>query len=386
MSLKPVIPTDPPALREVSLKVAAVNGINLGQGVCRMPVPALVLEAAERAIKDGHNLYAPAQGVEELRVAVADKLQSFNKASYPPEQVAITVGSTGAFEAVCHAYLKPGDEVVSFRPHYPYHHNALTLSGATIRYVDLQRPDWRYDSNQLKSAFSKQTKFILLNSPNNPTGKIFTRTELEQIAELCLANDVVCVTDDVYEYITYDGATHTSMAALPEMREHCITMGSYSKTFAITGWRVGYLAAPSALFPALRVAADRLCVCAPTPLQHAVAAGIRELGPDYYVWLQREYTRKRELCRKALTDAGLEVSDPQGAYYMIADISKKFPGRTADSLVDDMISKTKVGAVPASDFVGNAAKTDPTIGNFFRFCFAVPDELLVAAGAGLKGW
>lgn len=382
--LVPIISTQPPALREVSLKVAAVNGINLGQGVCRMPVPEIVIEAGKRAISQGQNLYAPAQGVETLRAAIATKLRSFNKCEYSTDQIIVTAGSTGAFEAICHAFIKPGDEIVSFRPFYPYHHNALTRVGARVKYIDLNPPKWNFSRESLVENITQNTKFVLLNTPNNPTGKVFTRSELESIAEICLRNHVYCITDEVYEYMTYDGNEHISIGSIPEMLPLVLSMGSYSKTFAITGWRIGYVASPTNLFPAIRAASDQLYVCAPTPFQHAVAAGISELTSSYYGWLKSEYSRKREICTAGLRAAGLTPITPAGAYYIIANSSTVFPNRTADSVVDELIKKTHVGAVPASDFVGPEALDNPNIGNFFRFCFAVPDEVLTEACNKLK--
>lgn len=373
-----------PALRQVSLKVAKVGGINLGQGVCQMPTPTLIIEAAGQAMQNDKNMYSPAHGVAELREAIANRLNSYNKISYTFENIVVTSGATAAFEAVCAALLRPGDEVISFVPYYPYHNNALMRAGVKINYVQLFAPNWDFEPSQIESYITPRTKFILLNSPNNPTGKVFTREELQAIAKICIKHDLLCVTDETYEYITYDGHSHISMAALSEMQARCITISSYSKTFAITGWRVGYLAAPLNLVPALRTLYDQIYVCAPTPLQHAVATGIAQLRADYYVGMQQSYLKKRRLLLDGLNEAGLKSFPCQGAYYLLADTSERFPGITSDQAVDILIEKTKVGAVPASDFIGEEAKSNPLKGNFFRFCFALPDDLLENAVTKLR--
>ena len=248
----------------------------------------------------------------------------------------------------------------------------------------LHAPNWDFDSAQLKAAFTTKTKFALISTPNNPTGKIFKQRELELIAQCCIEHDCLCVTDEVYEYLVYDQQKHISMATLANMQERTITMGSYSKTFAITGWRIGYLNAPASLLNPLRLMNDKMYVCAPTPFQFAVAHGIEALGQDYYSEMLLKYTEKRELICQALTKAGLSVCKPQGAYYVLGFTNDKFPNITSDKAIDILIEKANVGAVPASDFVGNDAKTDPEIGNFFRFCFSAPDQELLEAGKRLE--
>jgi aminotransferase len=375
----------PPALRDVSAKVAKVGGINLGQGVCQMPVPPLVSGAARTAIDLGHNLYSPAQGVPALRDALSERLNSFNAIPCSADNIIVTTGATGAFEAICSVFLKAGDEVVTFIPFYPYHRNPLVKMGVTVRYVKLSGPEWNFDPAELAAACTDRTKFILVNTPNNPTGKVFTRSELETIARLSKERDIFCVTDEVYEYMTYDDRKHISMASLPGMFERTITMGSYSKTFAVTGWRVGYLLAPLPVVDPLKTLFDQIYVCSPTPLQHGVAAGIEGLGQEYYDWLHAEFSRKRDLMKRALLGAGIEPVVPQGAYYMLGRIEKRFPGLSSEEAVEVMIAKAGVGAVPASDFLGPEVKGDATRSNFLRFCYAVPDERIVEAGQRLAG-
>lgn len=371
----------PPALREVTLRIVKMQGINLGQGVCLLPVPEVVLKGAEAALRRGDNRYCPAAGIAELRDAIAGKLNAFNSLPVKSENVVVTNGATGAFEAVCEAFLAPGDEVISFLPYYPYHHNALKRRHITVRYVPLRPPGWNFDLKDIECAVSPRTKFILVNTPNNPTGKVFSQSELEELAQVCVKQNIFAVTDEVYEYMTYGGRAHISMGSLPGMAERCITIGSYSKTFAVTGWRIGYLAAPLCVVDELRTLVDQFYVCAPTPLQYGVALGIRELDHGYYASLHSEYSRKKELMKQALLRGGLEPNDPQGAYYMLADLGPRFPGKDLRQLLDILIDKAQVGAVPASDFVASTSEAD--FGKFFRFCFAVPDEMLVRAGERL---
>lgn len=374
---------EPPALRQVGLEVARVQGINLAQGLCLLPVPEVVIEGAERAMRAGHNRYCLAQGIIELREALAERLTAFNKITCTPDSLVITAGSTGAFEIVCEAFLQPGDEVINFIPFYPYHRNTLKRRGAVVRYVSLSGPEWGFSLDELKAAITPRTKFILLTNPGNPTGKVFTRAELQSIADLAIAHDLLVVTDEVYEYLTYDGRHHVSMASLPDMAERTITMGSYSKTFAITGWRIGYLVAPSSYVDILRTIGDQMFVCAPTPLQHGVAHGIRSLGPEYYAEQLVKYAKKRELLCSALRSAGLTPNVPQGAYYVIADTSAKFPGMTSGEAVKLLIERARIAAVPASDFLGPEVKNDPTRSTFVRFSYSVPDEMLEAAAEQL---
>ncbi|RIL08724.1 MAG: aminotransferase, partial [Proteobacteria bacterium] len=221
-------------------------------------------------------------------------------------------------------------------------------------------------------------------TPHNPTGKVFTRVELESIAQLCREYDIACVTDEVYEYLTYDGREHLSIATLPGMAERTITMGSYSKTFAITGWRIGYLVSPPSTHELLKTIADQMFVCTPIPLQHGVACGITELGPEFYSSMLSGYTRKRGIISKALLKAGFPHEPPQGAYYLTAETTERFPGQTSEQVVDILIEKAHVAGVPASDFLGPEVKGDPSRSNFIRFSFAVPDEMLERAAKGLE--
>ena len=380
----------PPALREVSILVNDVSpdigGINLGQGVCLLPTPELVRKAACDAIAKGENKYCPAHGIDDLRLALSARFKKFNKADYSHDNIVITSGATGAFESVCQALIEEGDEVITFRPSYPYHTNTLERAKANIKYLELTGDNWEFSLSDLEKAVSKRTKFILVCTPNNPTGKVFSRDELETLADFCKSHDILCVTDEVYEYMTYDGREHISMASLPGMFERTITMGSYSKTFSITGWRVGYLAAPEGLVAPLRAMSDQVYVCAPTPFQHAVAKGINELPDSYYEEFLADFTRKRDIIGKGLEKAGLSGLAPQGSYYYFVSTKERFPGKSSESVVKDMIDQIGVGAVPASDFLGREIRGDADKSTFLRFCYAVTDEVLEDAAERLARW
>jgi len=369
----------PPALREVSLRVSAVSGINLGQGVCQTPPPTEILSAASEAISQGHNRYAPAQGINELRNAFAKKLRQFNRLDSVADDVLITAGATGAFESVVQAMLEPGDEVILFRPFYPYHRNAILRARGKIKICELNQPNWEFSKEEYLSLFSPRTKLAVICTPNNPTGKVYTKEELTWLGQVNSERGVWSVVDEVYEYLTYDSRSHVSLASLPGMADYTITMGSFSKTFSVTGWRIGYLTAPKAIMPEIRAVSDQLYVCAPTPFQHAVASTLETLPNSYYVQMLESYTKKRELMASMLENAGFEFSLPQGAYYVLASTRKRFPNLTASEVLERMINQCGIGAVPTIDFVGPEGVADRKGDHLLRFCFSVPDEVLAEA-------
>lgn len=366
----------PPALREVTLRVAAVGGINLGQGVCQTPTPPEVIDFAQKAMAEGHNRYAPAQGITELREAFAEKLESFNNMNVDPDQVLVTGGATGAFESVVQAILQQGDEVILFRPFYPYHRNAVLRARANIKVCDMTPPDWNFSRDEFLKCFTPKTKLVVITTPNNPTGKVFTREELEWIGTTAAERGVWCVVDEVYEYLTYDNREHVSMASIPDLADSTITMGSFSKTYSVTGWRVGYIVAPKSIIQPLRTVSDQLYVCAPTPLQYAIARAMLALKRSYYAELLASYDTKRKLMGDILTKAGFDFAPPQGAYYILASIKRRFPDKTAPEVLDRMIERSGIGAVPTIDFVGPEGVRRREDDHLLRFCFSVPDETL----------
>jgi aminotransferase len=282
----------------------------------------------------------------------------------PDTDVVVTVGSTGGFALACLALMNPGDEAVVFSPFYSYHLNILKVCGARARFVELRPPGWHYDPRELERAFTPATRLVVVNTPGNPSGKVFRREELEEIAALCQRHGVVAVTDEIYEYIVYDGHTHVSLGALPGMEDRTITLSGFSKTYSMTGWRLGYAVAAAPLAARLGLLNDLLYICAPTPLQHAVTAAMR-LPASYYDDLRQSYALKRAALAGACADAGMEVILPQGAYYMLADVRSLGCGTGAEA-ASWLLDRAGVSSVPGTSFYA-----DPEQGRHqVRFCFA----------------
>ncbi len=358
-------------IRAMTLACAKVKGINMSQGVCDTPVPPVVIQAAQEAMDRGQNMYSRFDGISELRAAIASKLASYNGITADPEtSITVSAGATGSFQAACMALLDPGDEVILFEPFYAYHVQAIIAVEAIPRYVSMRAPEWSFDLQELERAITPKTKALVVNSPGNPSGKVFTRRELEQIAEMVCRYDLMVITDEIYEYFVFDGRKHISLATLPNMAGRTITIGGYSKTFSITGWRIGYSVAEATWAKAIGAMSDVLYVCAPTPLQYGVAAGIRTLSDSFYADLAREHQQKRDRFCQALDKAELPPCVPQGAYYVLADVSR-LPGKTGRERAMYFLDKTGVAGVP-----GEAFFTGPEGNRFMRFCMAKTDEEL----------
>ncbi|MFQ5878472.1 MAG: pyridoxal phosphate-dependent aminotransferase [Acidobacteriota bacterium] len=352
-------------IRRMSLECARAGGINLGQGICDQPVEPIIKEAAIRAIVEDRSSYTRLDGIDELRRRIAGKMREYNGIECDPDgEVVVNVGSTGSFVTACLALVDPGDEVVIFTPFYGYHVNILRVCGARLRYVAMRAPDWSYDPDELAAAFSRRTKFVLVNTPSNPCGKVFTREELERVADLCAEHDALCVTDEIYEYILYDGREHVSPGALPGMEERTVTISGFSKTYSMTGWRIGYTVARREIAERMAILNDLINVCAPAPLQHGVLAAF-DLPPSYYERLRADYQAKRDLTVEACREAGLVPHVPQGAYYIMADVREA-------GLADDreaarlLLERCGVAVIPGSSFY-----PDPREGRHqVRVCYA----------------
>lgn len=355
-------------IRAMTQACVNMKGLNMAQGVCDTPVPPAVLQGAERALKEGYNVYTRFDGLPELRHAIAWKLAHYNGIQANPDTaITVSAGATGAFHCACAALLDPGDEVILFEPYYQYHVSALLAVEAMPVIVKMQPPEWDYTVSQLEQAITAKTKAIIVNSPGNPSGKVFTREELEAIARLARRHDLFVFTDEIYEYFLYDGRSHLSMAALPGMAERVITIGGYSKTFSVTGWRIGYSVAAEPWAQAIGAMNDLLYVCAPAPLQMGVASGISELSDSFYRDLACAYQRKRDRFCSALAQAGLTPSIPNGAYYVLADVSK-LPGANGKARAMYLLEKTGVAGVPGEAFFSGAEGA-----NFIRFSYAKTD-------------
>ena len=364
-------------IRVMSVECDRVGGINLAQGICDTPVPEEVRAGAHQAIEAGKNIYTRLDGIQSLRQAVATKLKSFNRLDVDPErEVLITSGSTGGFYAACQALLEAGDEVLVFEPYYGYHTNTLNAIGARPKFVRLREPEWSFAAADLEAQAGPRLKAIVLNSPANPSGKVFTESELKAIADFAIAHDLFVFTDEIYEYFLYEGR-HISIASLPGMRERTITMSGFSKTFSITGWRVGYLTCDAKWAAAIAYFHDLVYVCAPSAFQFACLEGLLRLPHSFYAQLSIDYLQKRDLICDALTQAGLRPFVPKGAYYVLADASS-IPGRNSKERAMELLAQTGVASVPgASFFSGNSGE------HLLRFCFAKENAPLATAAEKL---
>ncbi|MFQ5670391.1 MAG: pyridoxal phosphate-dependent aminotransferase [Acidobacteriota bacterium] len=352
-------------IRRMSLECARLGGINLGQGICDQPVPDRIKEAATTAIRADQSIYSPYPGIEPLRRKIARKMEDYNGIRCDPAtQVVVTVGATGGFVAACLAAVNPGDEVVLFSPFYGYHLNILKLCGATVRFVALHPPDWDFHREDLESAFSGRTAAVVVNTPSNPCGKVFTRDELAFIGSLCRRHDALAITDEIYEYILYDGRRHVSMGSLPGMEDRTLTLSGFSKTYNMTGWRLGYAVGPVAWMEKIGILNDLLSICAPTPLQHALVEAFHS-PPSYYRGMGQDYARKRDMTLEACRAAGLAPFSPQGAYYLLADVSSLgLPDDAAAARF--LLEKAKVATVPGGSFYADPAEGRQQV----RICFA----------------
>jgi aminotransferase len=366
-------------IRAMSVECDRVKGVNLAQGVCDTAIPEPVAEGALRAIRDGYNMYTRADGIAPLREAIAAKLERHNGLAVDPNnQVLVTSGATGAFYAASVALLDPGDEVLLFEPYYGYHVDTLLALRVKPVVIPLEEPDWQIDFSRLKRAITPRTRAILINSPSNPCGKVFSRPELEKLAALAIEHDLFVFTDEIYEYFLFDGIEHISPATLPGMADRTITISGFSKTFSITGWRLGYLAASSKWIGAINYFHDLTYVCAPSPFQHAAVAGLLELPESFYRSLSTEYQQKRDQLCTALSESGLTPSIPRGAYYVLAN-SEKLAGTTARQKARTLLAQTGIAAVAGTAFMDSGQGE-----NLLRFCFAKKKPDLDRACAAMK--
>jgi len=366
-------------IRAMSVACDQMGGINLAQGVCDTPVPQVVEEAAIQAIRDGHNIYTRLDGIARLRNAISAKQERDYALKYNPEtEVLVASGATGGFHAACMALLNPGDEVLLFEPFYGYHVSTLRSLRVNPVFVPLAEPGFALDTEALRAAITPKTRAIVVNTPANPSGKIFSFAELEVIAEVAQAHDLFVFTDEIYEYFVYDGQRHVSPATLPGMRERTIVLSGFSKTFSVTGWRLGYVTADARWLPAMNYFHDLTYVCAPSALQHGVAAGLEQLPPSFYTQLAADHQDKRTRILSALTDAGLTPTTPAGAYYVLAN-SSNLPGANAPEKARNLLAATGVAAVAGSAFFRPGRGE-----NLLRFCFAKKDEDLNEACARLR--
>jgi len=351
------------------------GGVNLAQGFPDFDSPAKIRQAAIEAIHQGWNQYAVTFGEADLREAIAAKAFQYNRIDCDPHtEVTVTCGATEAMIATLKALVNPGDEIIIFEPFYENYGPDAILSGARPRYVTLRCPDWSYDPTELAAAFNRNTKAIIINTPNNPTGKVFSRKELEEIGRLCIQWDVLAITDEIYEHILYDQETHISMAALEGMAQRTVTINSLSKTYSVTGWRVGWAIAKADITSRIRKVHDFLTVGAPTPFQKAGVCALNMPG-EYYTALQKRYENARNRVCTALKAVGFGIEAPKGAYYIMAQtgaLKDRHKEAGADSFSLKLLDITGIATVPGTAFYHSPAMGVDQV----RFCFAKNDRTI----------
>lgn len=362
-------------IREMSRIAAAHNAINLAQGFPDFPASDEIKQAAVKAILEDHNQYAITWGTKSLRDAiVAKSKRDYNIDLDPERQITVCCGSTEGMVATLLATVNPGDEVIIFQPFYENYGPDAILCGATPRYVQLHPPEFNFNAEELTAAFSERTRAIIINTPNNPTGKVFNLEELTLIADLCIKYDVLAITDEIYEHIIYDDAKHIPLYSLPGMSERTITINSISKTYSVTGWRIGYVIASPQISQSIRKMHDFLTVGAAAPLQVAAAHALG-FADSYYKKLVSFYAERRDFMLKELAAIGFECAKPSGAYYIMADITSLGQKNDID-FARYLAEKVGVAVVPGSSFYKDNANDKH---RFIRFCFCKQFSTLEAA-------
>jgi aminotransferase len=367
-------------IRGMSIEALKYDAVNLAQGMPDFPAPREIKDAACRAIQDDVNQYAITWGARELRRAIAEHAAWHLELEVDPEtEITVTCGSTEAMLVALISVINPGDEVILSQPFYENYWPDCVLAGATPRFVPVRPPHWKFDPDELAAAFNDWTKAIVLCNPNNPTGAVFTRDELEAVAALCRKWDVISVTDEIYEHIVFDGKSHVALASIDGMRERSVTISGMSKTYAVTGWRIGTIIAPLHLTKSFRQIHDFVSIGAAAPLQEAGAVAYR-LPSDYYRHLAADYQARRDRLSKVLWEVGFEFAPPEGAYYIMAGIGA-FGVDDDVAFARHLVRDLGVATVPGSSFF-----QDKALGRqYIRFCFCKRNETLDLASERLRG-
>lgn len=371
-------------IRAVTQMINAVDGINLGQGICDLPTPPAIKRGAQQAIENDRSIYSNYAGIRRLREAILEKAKSFNRIpATSSDEVMVSAGSTGAFVTAIFTLLDPDDEAILFEPFYGYHRNLLALTGASVRVVAVSPGDGSVDFDALRRSITINTRVIVLNTPTNPSGKVWTRDELALLLRIAQEHDLVVITDEIYEYMTYDAHEHVSLASLPEAFERTITISGFSKTYNMTGWRLGYAVGPTSIVERMGLLNDLFYICAPTPLQYGVAHAF-SMTDTYFDDLRQTYADRLAILSSALEDVGFTFQRPQGAYYILASfeaLRARMRGFDDDrQACETLIERAGVATIP-----GNSFFERPEDGcHLLRFCFAKDLPVLQVAADRLR--
>jgi len=357
-------------IRAMSILCNEKKGLNMAQGLCDLEVPLPVSIGAKEGIDAGKNTYTSAYGNYKLRAAIAKKQNDFYDQGVEVDNVLVSLGATGAFYATAMSLLNEGDEVILFEPYYGYHVATLESIGCKIKFIRTTPPSYEIDFEDLKSQISEDTKAILICNPSNPSGKVYTKEELESLSDIINQNDIFLFSDEMYEHFVYDGLPFVSALSIESLKERTVVISGFSKIYSITGWRLGYAISQKNVIDAASAFNDLVYVCPPAPLQHGILKGLKELPKSYYTDVAKEHQVKRDKFIKALNDAGLAAEYVKGAYYVLADISK-LEGEDDKEKVVTLLEKTGIAAVPARAFYNDSEGI-----HLARFCFSKKAEEL----------
>ncbi len=362
-------------IRAASVRCNEIDGINLGQGVCDIPTDDSIKLAAAKAISENKNLYAPHEGIVELRKALAEKIKKFNQIKVDPQtEILISHGSTGSFVAAVKTLFNSGDEVILLEPFYGYHKYILELLDITVISTCAEQDDYHLDFAKIEAIITPKTRGIVICTPCNPSGKVFTQEELIQIGELAKQHNLFIITDEIYEYITYPGHEHVSIARLNDYQDRTITISGFSKTYNVTGWRLGYSYGPAEIIQKMALVHDLLYICPPTPLQHAMIVALH-MDQNYIDEMRNSFLNKRNLIVKALRDMGFKMRVPQGSYYLMVDFTELGIANNDESAASILLEQAKVATVPARSFYH-----EPETGKHqLRLCFALNEDKIQKA-------
>ncbi|EDZ64774.1 aspartate aminotransferase, putative [beta proteobacterium KB13] len=359
-------------IRNMSIECDRLNGINLSQGVCDFPLSDILKTGVNDAINRNYNHYTSFDGLAELRKSISKKAKIFNNIDTDfKKNILVTSGATAAFYSACISLMEPGDEVIVFQPYYGYHCSTLLAANLKPVFAKLNPPDWKFDIEDLCDLISKKTKGIIICTPSNPCGKVFTKDELDTLADFAIDHNLIIFTDEIYEYFTYDGNTHISPGSIKKIDDRVVTISGFSKTYSITGWRIGYLVCRNEEWvKAIGYVHDLIYVCAPAPLQLAVSRAIDLLDDKFYRDLCKAYSKKREIICSSLKKSGLTPYIPDGAYYVLFDASN-ISGASSKEKAMNLLKLTRIATVPGDSFFNDQAGH-----NLLRLCFAKTDSVL----------